>query len=100
MNKLWIDLQGIAIPVPDSHEEYANSIGHELEDLLETGWVRVQSVPPPYLYLDFRLPLNALQIAAVRGLLENRFKQIVVEFGGEVRRFLDRVEAMEWALHS
>jgi hypothetical protein len=89
MNKHWIDLQGIAIPVSDSHEEWANQHGHELETLLDQGWIRVQNVPPPYLYLDYRLPLNAPQAAAVRGLLENRFEQIVVEFGGEVRRFVD-----------
>jgi hypothetical protein len=89
MWKLWIDLEGNLIPVPDSHEEYANSIGQELEALLDQGWVRVQNVPPPYLYLQFCLRLNALQAAAVRGLLQNRFNQIVVEFGGIVWSFVD-----------
>jgi hypothetical protein len=85
MKKLWIDLEGIAIPVPESHEEYANSIGHELEALLDKGWVRVQSVPPLYLLIDFQLRLNALQAATVRGLLQNRFEQIVVEFACHVK---------------
>lgn len=57
MHKLWIDLEGNRIPVSDSHEEYANAIGRELEDLLRTGWVRVQHVSPSYLYLDFRVGL-------------------------------------------
>jgi hypothetical protein len=72
--KLWIDLEGNLIPVPDCHEEWANDHGHELEALLDAGWVRVQDVPPDYLYLDFRLPLMAGQAVAVRTLFGNRIK--------------------------
>jgi hypothetical protein len=39
--KLWIDLNGNAISVHDCHEEWANQHGHELEALLNAGWVRV-----------------------------------------------------------
>jgi hypothetical protein len=63
--KLWIDLDGNLHEVRDSHEEWANAHGHELEDWLDHGWVRVQNVPPPYLWIDFRLPLNAAQAKAV-----------------------------------
>jgi hypothetical protein len=70
--KLWIDLEGNLIPVPDSHEEWANRHGHELKELLDAGWVRVQDVPPSYLYLDFRLPLKAGQAVTVEALTRRR----------------------------
>jgi hypothetical protein len=89
VRKLWIDLEGIPIPVSDSHEQWAQEHGCELEDLLDKGWVRVQAVPPPYLYLDYQLRLNALQAVAVGQLFDDRFEQIVVEFGGIVRSFVD-----------
>ena len=98
--KLWIDLDGVQIPVSDSHEEWANQYGVELEALLALGWVCVQSVPPPYLYLQFCLRLNALQAATVRVLLQNRFEQIVVEFEGVTRSFVDGGEEMEYVMHS
>lgn len=94
MLKFWIDVEGKRHPVSDSHEEYANAIGMELEDLLDAGWVRVQNVPPHYQYFDFRVRLNALQAVAVKALFEDRFDRIVVEFGGEVREFGDGEEAM------
>jgi hypothetical protein len=96
MHKLWIDLEGTAIPVHDSHEEWANQHGHELEALLDAGWIRVQSVPSPYLLIDFQVPLNAAQAVAVGVLFEDRFLQIVVEFAGEARSFEDGEEAMGW----
>jgi hypothetical protein len=100
MDKLWIDVEGNLIAVPDSisHEEWARAQGHELEALLDAGWVRVQNVPLSYLFLDFKLPLNALQAAAVGVLFEDRFVQIVVESGGEVREFVDGEEAMGYVL--
>jgi len=100
MQKLWVDPEGNVIPVPDSHshEEYANSIGHELEDLLAQGWCRIQNVPPPYLLIDVHLPLTAPQAEAIRRLFENRFSVYVVEFRGVVREFGDGVVAMAWVL--
>ena len=98
MYKFWIDLEGNRIPVSDSHEEWANEHGHELEGLLDTGWVRVQNVPPSYLFLDFRLPLNAAQAVAVGLLSQNRFERVVVEYRGVVREFVDGDEAMGDAL--
>jgi hypothetical protein len=98
MQKLWIDLQGILHPVPDSHEEWANRHGHELEALLDAGWVRVQLVPPPYLLIDFKVRLNAAQVGVVGRLFENRFSVVVVEFGGVVREFTDGEEAMGYVL--
>jgi hypothetical protein len=92
--KLWIDLDGNLIPVADSHEQWANQHGHELEALLDAGWVRVQNVPPPYLLIDFHLPLNAAQVKAVSVLLETPFSLYVVEFCGEARSFVDGKEAM------
>jgi hypothetical protein len=94
MHELWIDLDGTLIPVPESHEEWANAHGYELETLLDAGWVRVQNVPPVYLFLDFRLRLNASQANAVGGLLQNRFEQVVVEFVGECKCFRDGEEAL------
>jgi hypothetical protein len=55
--------------------------------------VRVPNAPP-YLYLDFRLPLNARQTVAVRVLFENRFERILVEFRREARSFGDWEEAL------
>jgi hypothetical protein len=93
--KLWIDIEGNLIPVQDSHEEWANRHGHELEALLDAGWVRVQDVPPAYLYLDFRLPLKAGQAVAVgRLLLDDGFDRIIVEVAGVVLEFGDTEEAM------
>lgn len=102
MNKLWINLDGDLIPVGDnlSHEEWANQHGHELETLLNAGWVRVQNVPPPYLLIDFRLPLNAAQAKAVSVLFENRFEHVVIEYQGESRSFVDGEEAMKYALNA
>jgi hypothetical protein len=98
MQKLWINLDGSFIPVLDSHEEWANRHGFELEALLDAGWVRVQAVIPPYLYLDFRLRLTAAQAVAVGILLQNRYEQVVIEFRGEARCFTDSGEAMRHAL--
>jgi hypothetical protein len=100
MHKLWIDLDGTLIPVGDdlAHEEWANRHGHGLEELLDAGWVRVQAVIPPYLYLDFRRRLTAAQAVAVRKLFEDRFEQIVVEFANVPKSFVDGGEAMEYAL--
>jgi hypothetical protein len=98
MRKLWIDPDGNPIPVQDSHEEWANRQGHELEELLDSGWVRVQDVPPTYLFLDFRLPLKAGQAKAVVVHFENQFEQVVIEFKGEARSFRDAEEALSYAL--
>ncbi len=100
MHKLWIDLDGTPIPVADdlSHEEWANQHGHELEALLDAGWMRIQAVIPPYLYLDFRRRLTAAQAKAVAVLFGNRFDQIVVEFAGVARSFTDGEAAMAWML--
>jgi hypothetical protein len=92
--KLWLDLEGNLIPIPESHEEYANSIGYELEDLQADGWVRIQ-ITPAYLYLDFHLPLNTHQAEAVGRLFEGRFSVYVVEFRGMVREFGDGDEALK-----
>ncbi len=96
--KIWIDTQGNLTPVLDSHEQWANQHGHEIEELLAQGWVRVQNVPPPYLLIDFHVPLNAAQAKAVGVLFENRFEQVVVEYQGEARGFVDGEEALEYAL--
>lgn len=96
--KIWIDTQGTLHPVLDSHEEWANQNGQELEALLDTGWVRIQNVPPPYLLIDFQVPLNAAQAVAVGRLFENRFDQIVVEFRGLARSFGDGEEAKRYTL--
>ena len=96
--KIWIDTEGNFHPVVDSHEEWANSHGFELEDLLAQGWVRVQNVPPPYLLIDFYVPLNAAQAVAVVKLFENRFSLYVVEFRGEARSFGDGEETMGYLL--
>jgi hypothetical protein len=87
--KLWIDTLGNSIPVGDdlSHEEWANAHGYELEDLLSQGWCRIQNVPPPYLLIDFQLPVNAAQAKAVSVLFQNRLDQIVVEYQGEAKSF-------------
>lgn len=102
MAKLWIDLDGNLIAVPDSisHEEYAHSIGQELESLLAQGWLRIQKVPPPYLLIDFHIPLNAAQAMAVGVLFENRFSVYVVEFRGEAREFRDAGDAMAWVMRN
>ena len=96
--KIWIDTEGNFHPVVDSHEEWANQHGHELEALLDAGWVRVQNVPPPYLLIDFHVRLNAAQAKAVAVLFEDRFDQIMVEFAGEARSFVDAEEAMRYVL--
>lgn len=96
--KIWIDTQGTVHPVLDSHEEWANSHGVELEDLQVQGWVRVQSVIPPYCYLDFHVPLTAAQAKAVAVLFENRYDQIVLEFRDETTSFVDGEEAMAWII--
>jgi hypothetical protein len=95
--KLWLDLEGNSIPVPESHEEYANSIGYELENLQAKGWVRIQ-ITPAYVYFDFHLPLNERQAGAVGRLLENRFSVYVIEFRGVVREFGDGGEALKHVL--
>jgi hypothetical protein len=96
--KLWIDIEGNLIPVQDSHEEWANDHGHELEQLLDAGWVRVQDVPPAYLYLDFRLPLKAGQAKSVAVLFENHVDQVVIEFKGEARSIGYGEEALKFTL--
>jgi hypothetical protein len=96
MTKFWIDPEGNLIPVIDSHEEWANRHGFELEALLDAGWVRVQNVPPPYLLIDFHVPLTAAQAVAVRKLFEDRFEQVVIDFRGEARSFVDGEEAKAW----
>lgn len=100
MTKLWIDLEGNLIPVGDdlSHEEWANQHGQELEALLDAGWVRVQNVPPPYLLIDFQVPLNAAQAVAVERFFENRFDQVVIEFRCEARSFVNWEEALAHVL--
>lgn len=100
MTKLWLDLEGNLIPVADdlSHEEWGQQHGHELEELLDGGFVRIQAVIPPYLYLDFRRRLTAAQAVVVRKLFEDRFDQIVVEYAGVARSFVDAEEAMEFTL--
>jgi hypothetical protein len=100
MHKLWIDLEGNLLPVGDdlSHEEWANQHGHELEGLLDGGWVRVQAVPPPYLLINFHVCLNAAQAVAVGRLFEDRFAVVVIEFRGESRSFGDGEEARKHAL--
>ena len=95
VDKLWIDLEGNLILVHASHEEFANANGHELDNLFDVGWVRVQNVPLLYLYLDFKVRLNAVQAIAVVRLFEDRLGRIVVEFRGETRSYGDGVEAME-----
>lgn len=94
--KFWLDLHGTLIPVPESqsHEEWANQLGHDLEELQALGWVRIQNVPPPYLLIDFQVHLNAAQAVAVAGLFGNRFERVVVEFRGEAREFMYGEEAM------
>lgn len=94
--KIWIDTQGTVHPVPDSHEEWANRHGFQLEDLQSQGWVRIQNVPPPYLLIDFHRPVNAAQAKAVAVLFENRYDKIVVEYKGEARSFVDGEEAKAW----
>src|SRR5947209_2711946 len=86
MTKFWIDPEGTLHPVGDdlSHEEWSQQHGHELEELLDGGFVRIQAVIPPYLYLDFRRRLTAAQAVAVRKLFEDRFEQVVVDFRGDV----------------
>jgi hypothetical protein len=75
MQKLWLDLDGNLIPVGDdlSHEQWANRHGQEHETLLDAGWIRVQNLPPSYLFFDFRLPLNAAQAKAVGMLFQRIF---------------------------
>jgi hypothetical protein len=55
-------------------------------------------VPPPYLLIDFQLPLTAAQAKAVKRLFENRFDQIMVEFRGEAKSFVDAEEAIAWVM--
>jgi hypothetical protein len=100
MDKLWLDLDGNLIPVGDdlSHEEWANDHGVELEALLDAGWLRVQSLPPKYLLIDFRLRLNALQAKAVERLFEDRYEQVLAEFGRAARSFVEGGEALAWVL--
>jgi hypothetical protein len=98
MLKTWIDLEGNLIPVTESHNEWAVKRGHELESLLDGGWVRVQSVPPPYPLIDLKVRLNALHAVAVGQLFENRHEQILVEVGGIVLTFGDGEEALEHVL--
>lgn len=100
MYKLWIDLEGIVHPVQDCHEEWATHHGQELESMLAQGWVRVQNVPPQYLYLDYHCSLTAAQAKAVRVLFENRFDKVVVEFRGDIREFGNNEAALAHALQS
>jgi hypothetical protein len=92
MDKLWIDLEGKLIAFSESHEESANQHGHELESLLDHGWVRIQNVPPHYLLIDFKVRLNAKQAVAVGQLFENQFDQVVIEHGEEAMRYAVGVE--------
>jgi hypothetical protein len=96
--KIWIDTKGTVHAVLDSHEQWANAHGFELEALLDAGWVRIQNVPPPYLLIDFHVALNAAQAKAVAVLFEYRYDQIVVEFRGVARSFVDGGEAKAWVL--
>lgn len=100
MTKFWIVPDGTLHPVGDdlSHEEWGQQHGHELEELLDAGYLRVQAIIPPYLYLDFRRRLTAAQTVAVRKLFEDRFDQIVVEFGGVASSFTQGEEAMRHVL--
>ena len=56
------------------------------------------AVIPPYLYLDFRRRLTAAQAVAVKKLFEDRFQQVLIEFRGEARSFVDGGEAMRYVL--
>jgi hypothetical protein len=96
--KIWIDPQGTVHPVLDSHEEWANQHGQELEDLQAQGWLRIQNVPPPYLLIDFHRPLNAAQAKAVSLLFETPFSLYLVEFCGEATEFVDGQEALQCIL--
>ncbi len=96
--KLWIDPAGKRNPVRDGHEDWAHRHGHELEDLLDAGWVRVQAVPPAYLYLDLCRPITEPQAMAVARLFKKRYEQVVIEFVGEVREFADGNEALRCVL--
>ena len=96
--KLWLDLEGNLVPVRDCHEAWANEHGRELEDLLDTGWVRIQNVPPSYLFLDFRAVLNEGQANGLKLLFENQFERVVVEFRGEARSFADKDAALRHVL--
>lgn len=98
MHRVWIDLEGTLLPVHDSHEEFANPMCQELEALLDAGWVRVQNVPPHYLLIDFKVRLTAAQAEAVGRLFENRFEQVVIEYQGVARSFVDGEEALMHAL--
>ena len=55
-------------------------------------------MPPPYLLIDFHVPLNAAQAEAVKRLFENRFQQVLIEFRGEARSFVDGGEAIRYVL--
>lgn len=87
ISKFWLDPKGDLHPVSDSHEEWANALSQELEDLLNAGWVRIQNVPLSYLYLDFYVLLTPAQEDAVGKFFEIRYDQVVAEFRGEVGEF-------------
>lgn len=96
--KFWLDPTGNLHPVPDSHEEWANQHGQELEDLLGQGWLRVQAVIPPYLYLDFHRPLSTAQTKAIGVLFQNQFDQVVIEYQGQASSFADGAAAWSYLL--
>ena len=96
--KFWLAPEGTLHPVQSSHEEWANQHGQELEDLLGQGWVRVQAVVPPYLYLDFHRPLTTAQTKAVSVLFQNHFDQVVIEYQGDAQNFTDGAAALNYVL--
>lgn len=110
--KYWLTRKGELFLVSivgesnQTHEEWAVDHFTSLERLLANGWVRIQFMPPEYLYIDFikkpnNLQLDRLDNLACPGNHPVDFKKIVVESKKETVEFTDPLDflksLMEWS---
>lgn len=67
-----------------THEEFANKMNLDLEDLLNLGWIRIQNVPPSYFYADSIIFPNKDQQNKILEFLNVPFEKILLEFDKQV----------------
>jgi hypothetical protein len=84
-----------------THEEWARKNKYDLDVILQEGWIRVQFLPPTYLFIDtVRKPLLQ-QHNAIRKLFFDSnnnlivFNNILIEIAGESYCFFDTFKAYE-----